>query len=465
MNALLFVPTRVLFFTGKGGVGKTSAACATAIWLADAGKRVLLVSTDPASNLDEVLGVTLDASPKAVPGVSGLAALNIDPEQAARAYRERVVGPYRGVLPATAVASIEEQLSGACTVEIAAFDEFSKLLGDADATRAFDHVIFDTAPTGHTLRLLELPAAWSTFIETNVGGTSCLGPLSGLKAQQALYAASHAALRDETQTTLVLVARPDAPSLAEAERTRSELHQLGIRNVRLILNGVFHAHTDDPIAVALATRGRAALEDMPAGLRGLPRIVVPLLPFGLVGVDALRQMGTGGSPAATRVEAAAELVEDGETLNQLVEQIAARGKGVVMTMGKGGVGKTTLAAAHRHRARPRGPPGNADHDRSRSARGRGGPGAARDAARHSHRSGCGNPALHRGGARDGRPGARRARSRAARRRPALAVHGGDRGLSRLRRHRRAWRGSVRRHRHGADRPHVAALGRGRGVSP
>ena len=295
MSALPFVPTRVLFFTGKGGVGKTSLACATAIALADAGKRVLLVSTDPASNLDEVLGVTLSASPTAVPGVPGLSALNIDPEEAARAYRERVVGPYRGVLPATAVASIEEQLSGACTVEIAAFDEFSKLLGDADATRAFDHVIFDTAPTGHTLRLLELPAAWSTFIETNVGGTSCLGPLSGLKAQQSLYAASHAALRDEHQTTLVLVARPDAPSLTEAERTRSELHQLGIRNVRLMLNGVFHAqHTDDPIAVALETRGRAALEDMPAALRKLPRIDVPLLPFGLVGVDALRQMGTGG---------------------------------------------------------------------------------------------------------------------------------------------------------------------------
>jgi len=344
MNALPSVPTRVLFFTGKGGVGKTSAACATAIRLADAGKRVLLVSTDPASNLDEVLGVTLDASPKPVPGVAGLSALNIDPEQAARAYRERVVGPYRGVLPAAAVASIEEQLSGACTVEIAAFDEFSKLLGDATATSAFDHVIFDTAPTGHTLRLLELPAAWSTFIDTNVGGTSCLGPLSGLEAQQSLYAASHAALRDEAQTTLVLVARPDLPSLAEAERTRSELHQLGIRNVRLILNGLFHAqHTSDPIAAALETRGRAALEEMPAGLRSLARIDIPLLPFGLVGVDALRQMGTGGSPAATRVEAAPDLVEYGETLNRLVEQIAARGKGVVMTMGKGGVGKTTLA--------------------------------------------------------------------------------------------------------------------------
>ncbi|ODS53493.1 MAG: arsenical pump-driving ATPase [Acidobacteria bacterium SCN 69-37] len=344
MGALPFAPTRILFFTGKGGVGKTSLACATAIRLADAGTRVLLVSTDPASNLDEVLGVTLDSVPKALPGVPGLSALNIDPEQAARAYRERVVGPYRGVLPAAAVTSIEEQLSGACTVEIAAFDEFSKLLGDANATSAFDHVIFDTAPTGHTLRLLELPAAWSTFIDTNVGGTSCLGPLSGLKAQQSLYAASHAALRDETQTTLVLVARPDAPSLAEAERTRNELHQLGIRNVQLILNGVFHApNTGDAIAAALEARGRAALDDMPAGLRSLPRTDVPLLPFGLIGVDALRQIGTGGSPGPTRVEVAADPVEHGETLNELVAQIAARGKGVVMTMGKGGVGKTTLA--------------------------------------------------------------------------------------------------------------------------
>ena len=344
MPPLSFVPTRVLFFTGKGGVGKTSLACATAIGLADSGKRVLLVSTDPASNLDEVLEVTLDASAKAVPRVPGLSALNIDPEEAARAYRDRVVGSYRGVLPAAAVASIEEQLSGACTVEIAAFDEFSKLLGDADATRAFDHVIFDTAPTGHTLRLLELPAAWSTFIETNVGGTSCLGPLSGLKAQQSLYAASHAALRNEEETTLVLVARPDAPSFAEAERTRSELHQIGIRNVRLILNGVFHAqNSNDPTAVALEARGRAALEEMPAALRSLPRIDIPLLPFGLVGVDALRQMGTGGGSAVTRVEAPAESTAHGETLNQLVEQIAARGNGVVMTMGKGGVGKTTLA--------------------------------------------------------------------------------------------------------------------------
>ena len=344
MFPLIEQPTRILFFTGKGGVGKTSAACATGIGLADVGKRVLLVSTDPASNLDEVLGVALAGSPRAVPGVPGLSALNIDPEQAAHAYRERVVGPYRGVLPPSAVASIEEQLSGACTVEIAAFDEFSKLLGDPATTAAFDHVIFDTAPTGHTLRLLELPAAWSTFIETNMGGTSCLGPLSGLEAQQSLYAASHAALRDATRTTLVLVARPDHPSLAEAERTRSELHQLGVRNVQLIVNGVFHAQdTSDAIAMSLHARGRAALDDLPAGLRALPRIDVPLLPFGLVGVESLRQLGSRGAGTAPAAAPVMEPTYRGERLDALVQQIAARGKGVVMTMGKGGVGKTTLA--------------------------------------------------------------------------------------------------------------------------
>lgn len=344
MSTLVENPTRVLFFTGKGGVGKTSSACATAIALADAGKRVLLVSTDPASNLDEVLGVLLTSAPQPVPDVPRLSALNIDPEQAAHDYRERVVAPYRGVLPAAAVSSIEEQLSGACTLEIAAFDEFSKLLGDGATTRAFDHVIFDTAPTGHTLRLLGLPAAWSNFIETNVGGTSCLGPLSGLKAQHALYAASKAALRDARQTTLVLVARPEKSSFDEAERTRSELSHLGVHNVRLLVNGLFRAQDrHDATAVAMEAQGRAALERMPPALRGLPRVDVPLLPFGLVGVEPLRKMGASDA-TTTSPEPIASHAFAWQSLDALVEQLAAGGKGVVMTMGKGGVGKTTVAA-------------------------------------------------------------------------------------------------------------------------
>lgn len=345
MSTLLIDPTRVLFFTGKGGVGKTSAACATAIALADAGRRVLLVSTDPASNLDEVLGVTLTSSPTAVPAVPGLSALNINPEQAARDYRERVVGPYRGVLPAAAVRSMEEQLSGACTVEIAAFDEFSRLLGDPRATADFAHVVFDTAPTGHTLRLLELPAAWTDFIDTNVGGASCLGPLSGLGAQKALYANAQASLRDAAQTTLVLVARPDAASLREAERTRTELAPLGITNLRVLLNGVFAASDPgDATARALEARGRRAVEAMPAGLRALPRVEVALLPFGLVGIEALRRMGERPAPGATGPDVRADESPAHLRLDALVEEIARPGRGVVMVMGKGGVGKTTVAA-------------------------------------------------------------------------------------------------------------------------
>lgn len=338
--------TRVLFFTGKGGVGKTSAACATAIALADAGKRVLLVSTDPASNLDEVLGVALGPLPTEVPGVRGLSALNIDPEEAARAYRERVVGPYRGVLPGSAITSMEEQLSGACTVEIAAFDQFAALLGDVSATADFHHVVFDTAPTGHTLRLLELPAAWSSFIDTNVGGTSCLGPLSGLSAQRDLYASAQAALRDAAVSTLVLVARPDVPSLREAERTREELANLGIRNVRLILNGHFTASDrSDATALALEARGQDSVGTMPAGLRSLERRVIPLLPYGLVGIDALRTMAGDTETTAQLappIEAPSRISE--ENLDQLVDALSARSHGVVMTMGKGGVGKTTVAS-------------------------------------------------------------------------------------------------------------------------
>ena len=267
--------TRNLLFTGKGGVGKTSVACATAVSLADAGKRVLLVSTDPASNLDEVLSTKLGMRPTRVESVPGLFAMNVDPEEAAKEYRERVVGPYRGILPDTAVTSIEEQLSGACTVEIAAFDEFAKLLGDDHATTQFDHVIFDTAPTGHTLRLLQLPAAWSGFIETNVGGTSCLGPLSGLQAQHELYDNTVRALCDSGRTAVYLVTRPESSALAEAERTRQELEALGVRNQRLIVNGCFRAGGEgDVVAEALESRGNAALAAMPNGIRQLPRLEI-----------------------------------------------------------------------------------------------------------------------------------------------------------------------------------------------
>ena len=259
--------TRNLFFTGKGGVGKTSVACAAAVRLADAGKKVLLVSTDPASNLDEVLGTPLGHRPTVVPSVPGLSAMNLDPEKSAAEYRERMVGPYRGQLPAAAVASMEEQFSGSCTLEIAAFDEFSRLLGDASATSEFDHVIFDTAPTGHTLRLLTLPSAWAGFMEKNTTGTSCLGPLAGLQAQQKLYQDTVKALGDPKVTTLVLVARAEGTALREAARTSNELAGLGVKNQHLVVNGVFQA-TDltDPYALAMQKRGETAMDSIPKEL-------------------------------------------------------------------------------------------------------------------------------------------------------------------------------------------------------
>jgi len=341
----LDAPTRNLFFTGMGGVGKTSLACASAVTLADRGKRVLLVSTDPASNLDEVLGIRLGQKPLAVPGVPNLWALNIEPEAAAREYRERMVGPYRGVLPDAAVASMEEQFSGSCTLEIAAFDEFARLLGDPHSTSPFDHVLFDTAPTGHTLRLLSLPSAWDGFMSNSTTGTSCLGPLAGLQAQQQLYKDTVHALSDAGATTLVLVTRPEASALREAERTSRELAQLGVANQHLVVNGMFIASVaNDPIAAALERRGREAMQNVPNGLARLPRTIVPLAPRGLLGPDALRNVGKG-SILSREDESGPVFDGDLPPLSQLVDELAANGRGVILTMGKGGVGKTTVAAA------------------------------------------------------------------------------------------------------------------------
>ncbi len=342
----LETPARNLFFTGKGGVGKTSMACATAVQLADRGLRVLLVSTDPASNLDEVLGTTLTNAPTPVESVPNLFAMNIDPEEAARDYRERMVGPYRGVLPDTAVASMEEQFSGSCTLEIAAFDEFAKLLGDKTATSAFDHVVFDTAPTGHTLRLLTLPSAWSGFMDQNTSGTSCLGPLAGLQAQQAIYKQTVLALGDASVTTLVLVTRPEPSAFREAARTSAELRTLGVSNQHLIVNGVFTSQApSDAIAVAMQRRGDAALAAIPEQIGTLPRTTIPLASAGLMGIESLRRVGQPAADSEALPLTDIALTDPPDGLGGLIDELSAAGHGVILAMGKGGVGKTTVAAA------------------------------------------------------------------------------------------------------------------------
>ena len=309
-------PTRFLFFTGKGGVGKTSLACASAIALADRGRRVLLVSTDPASNLDEVLGVILRTTPTAIDEVPRLFALNIDPGAAAQAYREKLVGPYRGKLPEAVIRNMEEQLSGACTMEIAAFDEFSRLLGEPEATVDFDHVVFDTAPTGHTLRLLSLAGAWTGFLDANTTGNSCLGPLAGLEKQRVIYQSAVASLADAARTTLVLVSRAQKASLAEAERTSRELAAIGVGNQRLIVNGLFRAADSDPLALALERRGAQSLAEARDFLASLPVSEVRLRSQNLVGIPALRallQEGEMQDPDHLRRGVTGRLFDGGHT--------------------------------------------------------------------------------------------------------------------------------------------------------
>ena len=342
----LTTPPRHLFFTGKGGVGKTSLACASAVLLADKGWRVLIVSTDPASNLDAVLGTSLANSPTPVAGAPNLQAMNIDAEQATREYRERTVGPYRGVLPPQELKLLEERLSGACTVEVAAFDEFALLLSDPDRTHEFDHVIFDTAPTGHTLRLLELPAAWTGFLESAPGDVSCLGPLSGLKTQRDRYVRTVGALADSKLTAIMLVARPERVALIEAARTSAELRSQAMTNQLLMINGVFRARDhNDPLAAALERRGAAALSHIPKELTSLPRAEVQLIGSNIVGLDALRSLFTPLPQGVVAPSGPVVLPQGVSSLADVVDDLGPSKSGLVMVMGKGGVGKTTVAAA------------------------------------------------------------------------------------------------------------------------
>lgn len=346
MPAFLDNPPRFLFFTGKGGVGKTSLACATAVKLAESDRNVLLVSTDPASNVGQVFGIAIGNKITPFESVPRLSGLEIDPSAAAQVYREKIVGPVRGVLPPSAIKGIEEQLSGACTTEIAAFDEFTSLLTDETLVKDFDHILFDTAPTGHTIRLLQLPGAWSTFLEEGKGDASCLGPLAGLEKQRNQYKGAVEALCNQERTRLILVTRAQASSFREASRTHDELANIGLKNQYLVVNGVLdESETNkDPLAVALFQREQTAIANMPSSLRSLPVDYVPLKSFNLVGLDSLRQFFSteGSADASANIEIPPVSTPD---LATLVDSLVGNGHGLIMLMGKGGVGKTTLAAA------------------------------------------------------------------------------------------------------------------------
>ncbi|VAW03061.1 Arsenical pump-driving ATPase TEMP [hydrothermal vent metagenome] len=337
---------KFVFFTGKGGVGKTSLACATSLNLSGNDKKVLLVSTDPASNVGQVFETEIGNKITAITKAPGLDAIEINPEDAAADYRERIIGPMRGILPEDALRSIEEQLSGACTIEIAAFDEFTALLTDNDLVERYDHVIFDTAPTGHTIRMLKLPGAWSGFLDEGKGDASCLGPLAGLEKQRGRYGAAVDRLSDATTTRLILVARPRQSALAEVARTSIELADIGIKNQHLAINGMMTADTgDDPLAEALLKRDRDALDAMTPEVAALPRAEFTLRSENLVGIEALKRFANDAADTHDGAVATSAISANFPTLGGLIDNLETPGKGLIMLMGKGGVGKTTMAAA------------------------------------------------------------------------------------------------------------------------
>ncbi|MBR9682297.1 MAG: arsenical pump-driving ATPase, partial [Candidatus Aenigmarchaeota archaeon] len=333
--------TKYLFFTGKGGVGKTSAACAVAVALADKGKKVLLISTDPASNLQDVFGLELNSKGIVIPDVPSLTVTNLNPEEAAKEYRESVIAPYRGKLPETTISNMEEQLSGSCTVEIAAFDQFSKFITDDKTSNDFDNIIFDTAPTGHTLRMLQLPSAWNDFISHSTHGASCLGQLSGLEDKKEVYKNAVKNLSDTTKTILILVARPERTSFLELKRTSDELSKLNIMNQLMIVNGVIESHTDK-LSKDIYTNQQDAIASMPNDLKRFETYFIPLRAYNVIGIDKVRAFLT--SHQSVEVTENYDLPSV-KTIQDLIDDVYTSNKKVILTMGKGGVGKTTVAVA------------------------------------------------------------------------------------------------------------------------
>lgn len=333
--------TKYMFFTGKGGVGKTSTACATAVYLADRGKKVFLISTDPASNLQDVFEMELNNKGLPIEEVPGLTVANLNPEEAAAEYRESVVGPYRGKLPESVVANMEEQLSGSCTVEIASFNEFAHFITDDEINNSYDYIIFDTAPTGHTLRMLQLPSAWDNFIDESTHGASCLGQLAGLGDKKEMYAHAVRTLSDASVTSLMLVSRPEKDPLLEAARASGELSELGIRNQKLIVNGVLERENPrDKVSAGFYRKQQEALKQIPESIRGLPLYTVPLRSYNVSGIDNIRKLLKEDAVPDTGLFSQ-EVSFPG--LDKLIDDLYLKNKKVIFTMGKGGVGKTSVS--------------------------------------------------------------------------------------------------------------------------
>lgn len=342
-NPLTLKLTKYMFFTGKGGVGKTSIACATATKLADNNKKVLLISTDPASNLQDLFNIRLSNKGTVIKEIPNLTVINLNPEEAAKEYREKVIGPFRGKLPDDVIKNMEEQLSGSCTVEIAAFNEFSNFITNANLQQEYDYIIFDTAPTGHTLRMLQLPSAWTNFIKDSTHGASCLGQLSGLADKKEMYKRAVSTLADKDLTTMILIAKPGFSPLKEAERSSMELLEIGIANQILIINGMLvDCNREDIMSYNLYYKQQAAINNLPKQLSKLTTFMIPLRAYNIIGIHSIRNMLDNEEISIIKEELN---VNNALKLKDLIDDLYISKKKVIFTMGKGGVGKTTMASA------------------------------------------------------------------------------------------------------------------------
>lgn len=274
--------TRYLFFLGKGGVGKSTVASLSSVYLADKGFRTLLLTTDPASHLHDIMGQAVGHIPAEIKGVRNLWAARIGQKEALHEYRERILGALKDC-DESARRSVEEDLNSPCAEEMAALEKFIAYF----EPKGYDVIVFDTAPTGHTLRLLELPADWKGLID--------LGTLTQQTSGEspARYVNVIETMRDRTRTSFAFVMYPEYTPIIEAWRAAQDLKsQVGVEVAFVAANYLLsYAQGENSFFDKRRKQQKKYLSLIREKFR-LPMLSIPLLkrqPEGLVGLRRLSE--------------------------------------------------------------------------------------------------------------------------------------------------------------------------------
>jgi arsenite-transporting ATPase len=336
--------TQYIFFSGKGGVGKTTMAATTALYQSKKGQRTLLVSTDPAGNLGDIFERKVGM--ETVQVAPDLFLAQMDSDAITNAYKNKMLEPLSAILEGAVLEQVKEEFNGGCTVEIATFDKFTDFLGD----ETYDLIIFDTAPTGHTLRLMTLPNEWDKYIKKSAEGKgqTCIGPVSQIEGSRQKYAHAVSMLQDASRTTVYLVSRPEKTSVYESMRAKSELERTGIHNFHMIINGVYPNHSSlTGIFGSIAENQKQYVQE----LRSLfPETVseVPLLQSEVKGVKNISLLGEiafDHKEAIIHVDFPNKVPFNGFSAPELLSRLIGKktDNRIIILTGKGGVGKTVTA--------------------------------------------------------------------------------------------------------------------------